>query len=351
LFGACAIPRVQEPLGGTEVPRLEADRVVLEDGAVLPLAQWLPARGRPLATIVALHGMNEYRAAFADAGEQLAANDYAVYAYDQRGFGATEQQGLWAGGNVLASDARQVAQLVRARHPGIPLYVLGESMGGTVLLHALTQEPRGWLDGAVLLAPAVWNRRDMPWYQRFGLDFLAHTFRGLKVSRPKSRTPSDNSETLRRLRDDPLVIKKMRVDALSGIADLMDDVTDTRRDVGVPLLILYGQNDEIIPARPFCRWVTSLDDGGPWRLAVYPNGWHLLLRGLDAATAMSDLTAWLKNPGAALPSECEAGKPLDEAACLALVASAALRQSPQCPRDPGLGGSAGAATAARATAG
>ena len=216
LLGACVMPRVQLPVARPQEARLETDRVVLADGAVLPLAQWVPATGTPRAAIVALHGLNDHHASWAEAGEQLSLNGFAVYAYDQRGFGATEQRGIWAGGDVLASDARQVAGLVRARHPDIPLYVLGESMGAAVLLHALAQQPRGWLDGAVLLAPAVWNRRDMPWYQRFALRFVAHTFRGMKVSTPRGHVASDNPATLRRRADDPLVIHKVRVDHALG---------------------------------------------------------------------------------------------------------------------------------------
>jgi pimeloyl-ACP methyl ester carboxylesterase len=125
LLGACVTPRLQLPVERPQEARLEQDRVVLADGAVLPLAQWLPATRAPRAAIVTLHGLNDYGGSWAEAAEQLALHTFAVYAYDQRGFGATEQRGIWAGGDVLARDARQVAALVKVRHPGIPLYVLG----------------------------------------------------------------------------------------------------------------------------------------------------------------------------------------------------------------------------------
>jgi alpha-beta hydrolase superfamily lysophospholipase len=320
-LGACVTPRVQSPVARPQAPRLEPDRVRLADGAVLPLSQWLPAAA-PRAAIVALHGLNDHHGTWAAAAAQLSAHGFAVYAYDQRGFGATEQRGIWAGGDVLAGDVREVAALVRARHPGVPLYVFGESMGAAVMLRALAQQPRGWLDGAVLLAPAVWNRRDMPWYQRFALRLVAHTFRGMKVSTPRSRAASDNLAALRRRTDDPLVIHKVRVDMLAGVADLMDEITERRPDFAVPVLILYGAHDLIVPAEPVCRWVASLDAGGSWQLAVYPNGWHLLLRDLGAATVLADLIAWLARDGAELPSGFGVGKPRDEGSCLGAVARA-----------------------------
>jgi alpha-beta hydrolase superfamily lysophospholipase len=327
LLGACVTPRVQQPVPRSEDARLEADRVVLADGAALPLKRWAPPTETPRAAILALHGLNDYSGSWAAAGEELAAAGFVVYAYDQRGFGATEQRGIWAGGDVLARDARQVAALVRARHPVIPLYALGESMGAAVLLHALAAEPESWLDGAVLLAPAVWNRRDMPWYQRFALHFIAHTFRGMKVSTPRSHPPSDNPEALRQRTNDPLVIKRVRVDMLFGVADLMDDVTDAKRELGAPVLILYGAHDSIVPARPLCRWIASLDEG-PWQLAVYPNGWHLLLRDRGAAAPMGDVQAWLARADADLPSGFGVGQPRDEDACLELVTPRANSRNP-----------------------
>jgi acylglycerol lipase len=320
LLAGCVMPRVQVPVAHPQAARLDPDRVVLADGAVLPLARWLPATGAPRAALLALHGLNDYHGSWTEAAQGLAANGFAVYAYDQRGFGATDQRGIWAGGDVLAADARQVAALVRARHAGVPLYVLGESMGAAVVLRALAQEPNGWLDGAVLLAPAVWNRRDMPWYQRVAVRLIAHTYRGMKVSTPRGRAASDNPEALRRRNDDSQVIQRVRVDMLSGVADLMDDVTDARGHFAVPLLILYGAQDRIVPARPVCRWVASLDPDGQWQLAVYPNGWHLLLRDLGAAAVIADVTAWLASARAELPSGASVGKPRDEASCLLATA-------------------------------
>jgi hypothetical protein len=38
------------------------------------------------------------------------------------------------------------------------------------------------------------------------------------------------------------------------------------------------------------------------RVAVYPNGYHMLTRDLEAAVVLEDLTAWLADPIAPLPS-------------------------------------------------
>ena len=143
-LAACVTPRVQTALTEPQEPRLEQDTAVMEDGARLPLRAWLPAMP-PRAAIVAVHGLNDYSGAFESTGEFLAARGFAVYAFDQRGFGRTAQNGIWAGGDRMADDAWQVARLLRLRHPGVPFYGLGESMGGAVLA-ACAATPSAGLD-------------------------------------------------------------------------------------------------------------------------------------------------------------------------------------------------------------
>jgi alpha-beta hydrolase superfamily lysophospholipase len=313
---ACGMtPRVQTTPTEAQSPRLEQAAAMMADGARLPLRAWLPA-GPPRAAIVAVHGLNDYSAGFERTGAFLARRGFAVYAYDQRGFGGTAQKGIWAGGDRMADDARQVALLLRARHADLPLYALGESMGGAVLLRALQRHPPGWIDAVALIAPAVWNREHMRRYQRLPLNVLAHSWRGLKLSgRITGRKPSDDPAELRKLREDPLVIRKTRVDVLWGIADLMDDVTREPTAPGVPALVLYGAHDEIVPAQPMCAWLKAQTPEG-WQTGLYPSGWHLLTRDLDAARALEDLAAWFEQPRVALPSGADTGRPVERLCAL-----------------------------------
>jgi len=54
-----------------------------------------------------------------------------------------------------------------------------------------------------------------------------------------------------------------------------------------------------------------------WQVALYPSGWHLLTRHLDAARVLDDLAAWFERPGAGLPSGADLGEPIERACELA----------------------------------
>ncbi len=300
LMTAGCAPTVVAPGPPTAPPVLEADRLVAADGVSLPVRSWMPA-GQPRAVIVALHGFNDYGNFFAAPGGFLAARGIATYAYDQRGFGAAPVRGLWAGGDAMAGDLTAITRQVRERHPGVPVYLLGASMGGAVIMVAMTGDDPPPADGIVLSAPAVWGRETMPWYQRAALWLAAHTVPWLEVSgRGLKIRPSDNEEMLKALGEDPLVLRQARVDTLYGLADLMDAALAAASALAGPALILYGEHDEIIPVKPTRLMFRRLRGGQ--RIALYEKGFHMLLRDRQGETVWRDIAAWIADPAAALPS-------------------------------------------------
>ncbi len=303
---ACA-PRLQ-PINTTPAtPALFESNWRADDGQLMPLRQWLPAAPREIrAVVIALHGFNDYGMAFADpAGWWAERHGIATYAPDQRGFGQSPHAGLWAGSDRMRDDLLQLTALLRTRHPGLPLYWLGESMGGAVVLAALPQAGRTLAqpDGAILAAPAVWGRATMPFTYRVTLAVSSHTIPWMRFTgRGLGIQASDNIPMLRRLGADPLVIKETRVDAIYGLVNLMDRALGAGPILShaPPLLLLYGARDEVIRKEPVEKFVASLQVDR--RIAVYDTGWHMLLRDLKAERVWRDVAAWIANQTAPLPS-------------------------------------------------
>jgi len=304
LMVAACTPTVLPP--GPEIagPVLSTDGFIAADGASLPVRKWLPDSG-PKAVVIALHGFNDYSNFFTDPGTFLAGHGIAAYAFDQRGFGRAPNRGLWPGPAAYVNDLKAFVGEMRITHPGVPLFLLGESMGGAVAIAAMTGKDAPEVDGVILSAPAVWGRETMPFYQTWALWIGAHTVpwaeltgRGLKLK------ASDNIEMLRALGRDPLVIKKTRIDAIYGLADLMDEALASSARLHAPTLILYGEKDEIIPKKPTYRMLESLPAGNAdkFTVALYEEGYHMLLRDLKAETIWRDIAAWIADKTAPLPS-------------------------------------------------
>ncbi len=285
------------------LPRLDDFAFSMSDGARLPVHSWLPAGGNPSAAVIALHGFNDYGNFFSAPGQFISQAGIACYAYDQRGFGSAPNRGLWAGTQTYANDLGQIVSLVRDRHPGIPVFLLGESMGGAVVIAAVTRGNSPNVDGIILAAPAVWGRATMPWHQRMVLWLTSHTVPWMTVTGDGlGITPSDNIEMLRALSRDPLVIKETRIEAIHGLVDLMDEALDKSPEISLKTLVLYGEKDEVIPKRPTYEMLRTIADNGAWKIALYKNSYHMLLRDLQAEILWRDIVAWIRTRDIELPS-------------------------------------------------
>jgi len=292
----------------------------MSDGYVLPMKVW-PANGETTAVVLGLHGFNDYSNAFDTSANIFSEKLITSYAFDQRGFGATEQHGVWAGISVLQSDLMATVRLLCKRHTGSPIFLLGESMGGAVILSSAQQLQQTCVRGVILMAPAVWGWQSMPWWQTAPLRFLAHTLPEVTVSGDGLDIhPSDNDEMLRALGRDPLIIKETRIDAIYGLTDLMQAALVNSGVLKIPALILYGEHDEIIPAESFCAMLAKLpaSNSSQWRLAIYPNGYHMLSRDLQGEVVIRDVVTWIYNQKSGLPSGLEVVEDLSQISSLSV---------------------------------
>lgn len=302
------------PAGAQTEPVVLSESVFnTADGLALPVRRWLPANNMPKAVVLALHGFNDYSRAFdkvPDApgvGPYLAERGIAVYAYDQRGFGKSPNAGLWQGRDAMVGDVKAFIALLRQTYPATPVYLLGESMGGAVAIATLADAVPGFVDGAILSAPAVWARSTMPVTYRVALWVGVRIMPGFKPSpRGLGYQASDNIEMLRDNGRDPLFIKQTRIDAVYGLSNLMDEALARAGEVQTRTLYLYGAKDEIIPKLPTQEALTNMS-GANRRLQVafYPEGWHMLLRDKQAATVLRDIVAFIDQPNSPLPSRAD----------------------------------------------
>ena len=199
----------------------------------------------------------------------------------------------------MVDDASDMLILLRSRYPDVPIYLLGNSMGGAVAIMVAATRP-ALMDGVVLVAPAVWDRDMMPWYQTAPLSVISHSLPWLPLTgRGLDIWPSDNIEMLRRLSRDPNMMSSVRVDLVAGIADLMDLARVRVSDISVPTLLLSGAKDQVIPPEA----IDAIDHDlraqnlPSYFRCLYPSGYHMLLRDLNGPVVINDIARWIAAKG------------------------------------------------------
>ncbi|MEC4019455.1 alpha/beta hydrolase [Streptomyces sp. H27-D2] len=126
-----------------------------QDGTRVAAYTWLPKSGRPRALVQIAHGAAEHALRYDRFARFLTANGYAVVASDHRGHGASAAS--TGGRGVVGEDSwrrvvtdlRGIGDRLRAAYPGVPLVLLGHSMG-SMLARDYAQEYGGDLSGLIL---------------------------------------------------------------------------------------------------------------------------------------------------------------------------------------------------------
>ncbi|HMA50872.1 MAG TPA: alpha/beta fold hydrolase [Magnetospirillaceae bacterium] len=288
-------------------PEIGADFFRASDGAELPMRSWLP-QGKPRAVIVGLHGFADYSYSYARPAALWAKKGIATFAYDQRGFGAAPHVLHWSGSARMIADATEAAATLRQRYPGVPVFLIGESMGGAVATAATAGPHPASVDGVILVAPAVWEHSVMGSIERTALWLTRNTLPNLWLTPPPGLhiQPSDNIPMLRQMSRDSLVQSGARADTTAGLMDLMDLASDAVSRIHLPTLVLYGAHEQILPHSAVAAFLARVPASNV-RVAFYPNGYHMLLRDLDGDIVAGDVAAWIADRAGPLPSGNECG--------------------------------------------
>ncbi len=120
-----------------------------------PCLSWVDSEEPIKAVLLCVHGLGLHNGTYDAFGKRMSKLGYAVYAIDVRGFGSwmAAQGRERVDFDGCMEDVRSTLKVVHRAHPGLPVFILGESMGGAIALRACAQFPE-LVDGLVSSVPA-----------------------------------------------------------------------------------------------------------------------------------------------------------------------------------------------------
>ncbi len=128
------------------------------DGTKIVAYKWEP-EDEPLAAVQITHGMGEHARRYGYVAEAFNDADLVVYAQDHRGHGASGDAAAYGdlgdgGWTALVDDIGLLSEKIRADHPGLPVILLGHSMGSFAVQQYLLDHSAD-VDGVVLTGTAA----------------------------------------------------------------------------------------------------------------------------------------------------------------------------------------------------
>jgi alpha-beta hydrolase superfamily lysophospholipase len=253
---------------------------------------WVPD-GDARAMVVLVHGVSEHSGRYHHVAGRLVADGYAVHALDHRGHGRSEGPRALIDRMVNAvADLHALVEATALAHPGVPMVMLGHSMGGLLAVDfALAHQER--LSGLILSAPLAALEAASP-TTRLAARVLSALTPRLGVVGVDSALISRDPEVVRSYQADPLVFHgKLPARTVFELERAVRSLPKSVHAITVPTLIMYGSADRLCPP----AGSLGLHDciGAQDRtLKVYDGLYHEIFNEPEQERVMEDLCAWLR---------------------------------------------------------
>ncbi len=253
---------------------------------------WTPDDAAARAVIVLVHGLGEHSGRYGHVVARLVAEGYAVHTVDHRGHGRSDGPRAFIEDmdDVVADIDTLVGEAVAAA-PGVPVFMLGHSMGGLIgLRYALAHQDR--LAGLILSAAlAQLDAVPRP---------LELVGRLLSVIAPRAPLIAIDAALVSR---DPAVVEAYRSDPLVHhgkvpartavqLADTVERFPSTVSAITVPTLILYGTADGLCPPAGSVMLGERIG-AADMTVKAYDGLFHEILNEPERETVLADIVAWL----------------------------------------------------------
>lgn len=285
---------------------------------------WLPDQDIPVKGVLQIaHGMAEHAKRYEELATFLTDNGYAVYANDHRGHGKTagsvDKLGFFSeknGWQKVVNDLKHFNQHVRKKHPDLPLFILGHSMG-SFLTRQYLMDPSSSIQGAILSGTAnhpgllgkvgvlltklllLFNKPNSPSSLMDSLSFKAYN-NAFKPNRTSYDWLSRDEKKVDEYVADPycgtIFSWQFYNDLLKGLLYISDKNNIKKTNQNVPILVFSGTNDPVGEngkgVQDFYDKLTSLGIKDV-SLKLFEDGRHEMLNETNRKEVFAFILDWL----------------------------------------------------------
>jgi acylglycerol lipase len=268
--------------------------VATGDGLRLFWRAWLPSA--PSGVLLIVHGLAEHSGRYGHVGRYMAARGWATYAHDARAHGRSPGRKVHVRRfEEFLEDLRAMLALVRERHPGLPVVLLGHSQGGlVVLLHAL-RRPEGlagiavtspFLDAHPALRPSAAFRLALAVLRRVAPAMLL-------PSGADPRRVSRDPDVVKAYVDDPLVSRRVSPAWYAALRRAQAEVRAGSSRLSVPTLVLASPDDGLVDPDAVRRFVSAAPVGTV-EASWWPGLSHELMNEPEQQQVLARIEPWLR---------------------------------------------------------
>lgn len=263
-----------------------------------PCLTWLDAGAEtePKAVILAVHGLGLHMGTYKDFGERMAKLGYVVYAVDVRGFGSymAAQGREKVDFEDCLEDVRKTLKFIHKVHPALPVFLLGESMGGAIALRVTALNPN-LVDGLVSSVPSGDRFHQGETKLKVALKLLTAPNKQFDVGTGVINQATKKADLKEQWAQDPFARLNLSANELLQFQQFMNENFHTvKRICSTPVLMVQGKEDKLVkPAGTMALFnnIVCKDK----QMLLIEHGEHLIFEeGQFDDQVIQDVDKWLK---------------------------------------------------------
>lgn len=242
-----------------------------------PCLAWMDENTPAKAVVLCVHGLGLHNGTYESFGQALSKHGFAVYAIDVRGFGSwMEAQGRQrVDFDACMEDVKKTLKVIRRANKGLPVFILGESMGGAIAMRATALYPE-LIDGLISSVPAADRYGQTKATLQVALHLLKDPNKPFNMGEDVVNQATEKEELRKAWLNNPL--SKMNLTPKELIQ--FDTFMKGNKKIAVnikdrPVLIVQGSNDKLV--RPegtidLFKRLTTKDK----KIVLIPDAEHLI---------------------------------------------------------------------------
>jgi alpha-beta hydrolase superfamily lysophospholipase len=263
-----------------------------------PCLSWINANVEPKAVLLCVHGLGLHNGTYQDFGMAMASEGFATYAVDVRGFGSWQE----AEGrenidfNGCLDDVYRTLKVIHRVHPKLPVFLLGESMGGAIAIRVTALHP-DLVDGLISSVPSGDRFKQKKTELKVALHFLEGPNKKFDIgSQIVEQAAGDNLKLKEAWQSDPLARMNLSPRELMQFQRFMNENHDSAKQIkACPVLMVQGCEDKLVKKEGTVELFNELTTPDK-ELVLIKDGQHLIFEENQFSNdVIKTISAWLNS--------------------------------------------------------
>jgi alpha-beta hydrolase superfamily lysophospholipase/tetratricopeptide (TPR) repeat protein len=198
--------------------------------------------------LLCIHGLGLHHRSFESFARRVAPEGVLTVAMDVRGFGTyVDANGLEKlSMNDCVRDLKGLVKLLRRDYPDLPLFVLGESMGGALSLRVVA-ESEDSVDGLICSVPSGSRHKGFSTALEVGANYIVNKRKPIAVGKKVVQQATAKSDLQSAWINDPSSRLSLSPAELLDFQQFMDENVDVARKLrSTPVILFQGHDDKLV---------------------------------------------------------------------------------------------------------